>query len=112
METDVQDAVSAAGTAVLVGRTALLGNSVGAFESTALDDARKSVATAAADVLELEVPDSGSRELRDRVVPPVQEAARLIGDLQAGLADGDRRAAAAAVDGLTRAGEELAGVLR
>ena len=107
VETSVQDAVSAVGTARLAGQTALRGRTFGAYESTVLDDARESVATALSDVLELEVPDGASRQSRDEVLPLLQESARLIGDLGTGLEDDDRAGASAAVDGLGTVGKKL-----
>lgn len=107
VETSVQDAVSAVGTARLAGQTALRGRTFGAYESTVLDDARESVATATSDVLELQVPDEASRQSRDQVLPLLQESARLIGDLGTGLDEDDQTAASAAVDGLGAVRERL-----
>ncbi|MFD9697521.1 hypothetical protein [Lentzea sp. NPDC059081] len=103
VETSVQDALSSVGTARLVGRTALQDNTIAPYESAVLADARKSVATAIADVAEAQPPDASSRELRDAALPLLQESARLIGDLDAG----DRTA----VDGLAAVKGELASVL-
>ncbi|KJK33666.1 hypothetical protein UK23_45235 [Lentzea aerocolonigenes] len=107
VETSVQDAVSAVGTARLAGQTALRGRAFGAYESTVLDDARKSVATAISDIVDLQVPDETSRQSRDQVLPLLQDSARLIGDLGTGLDEDDRAGASAAVDGLGTVGEKL-----
>ncbi|WP_156094470.1 hypothetical protein [Lentzea aerocolonigenes] len=111
VETSVQNAVSSVGTARVTGQTALRGNTFGPYESTVLEDARKSVATAISDIAESSVPDESSRDLRDEVLPLLQDSARLLGDLDAGLEDDDRAAATGAVDGLTAAGEKLTTVL-
>jgi hypothetical protein len=107
VETSVQDAVSSVGTARLTGQAALRGNTFGSYESTVLDDARKSVATAISDVVESQTPDPDSRRLRDEVLPLLQESARLLGDLDAGLGDDDRAAAEDAVNRLALVGERL-----
>ncbi|GGU77140.1 hypothetical protein [Lentzea flava] len=111
VESSVQDAVSSVGTARTTGQTALRGNTFGAYESTVLDDTRKSVATAITDVVESEVPDQDSRRLRDEVLPLLQESARLIGDLGTGLDSDDRGLASSATDGLAEVGERLTAAL-
>jgi hypothetical protein len=111
VETSVQDTVSSVGTARLTGHTALRNSTFGSYESTVLDDARKSVATAISDVAELEVRGPDTRRWRDEALPLLQESARLIGDLGTGLESGDRAAATAAIDGLTATGERLTTVL-
>jgi hypothetical protein len=111
VESSVQDALSSVGTARLAGQTALRDNTFGPYESTVLDDARRSVATALSDVAELDVPDQDSRRLRDETLPLLQESARLLGDLGTGLQDDDRAAATAAVDGLGATRDRLETVL-
>jgi hypothetical protein len=111
VESSVQDALSSVGTARTTGQTALQGNTFGPYESTVLNNARKSVATAITDVVESEVPDQDSRRLRDEVLPLLQESARLIGDLGTGLDEDDRGAVSAAADGLGGVGERLTAVL-
>jgi hypothetical protein len=112
VETGVQDALSSVGTAQIAGKTALQGNAFGSYESTVLDDARKSVATAITDVVESRTPDQDSLRLRDEVMPLLQESARLIGDLDTGLEDEDRAAATGAVEGLGSVRERLATALK
>ncbi|MEU0878346.1 hypothetical protein ABZ345_07075 [Lentzea sp. NPDC005914] len=111
VETSVQDAVSSVGTARLAGQTALRGKAFPPYESTVVEDARKAVVTATSDIASLEVPDQDSAQLRDEVLPLLQDSVRLIGDLGAGLDDDDRAAADAAVTGLVSVGDRLAGVL-
>ncbi|MFC3897477.1 hypothetical protein ACFOWZ_38890 [Lentzea rhizosphaerae] len=107
----MQNAVPSVGTACITGQTALGGNTFGPYESTVLEDARKSVAAAISDIAESQVHDQSSRDLRDEVLPLLQDSARLFGDLDAGLEDDDRAAATGAVDGLAAVGDELTTVL-
>ncbi|WP_143467157.1 hypothetical protein [Lentzea kentuckyensis] len=111
VETGVQEAVSSVGTARIAGQQALRGNTFPPYQSTVVDDARKALATAASDVMELQVPGPDSARLRDDVSPLLQDSARLVGDLGAALENDDRPAAEAAVAGLTAVGEKLAAVL-
>ncbi|GAB2813420.1 hypothetical protein [Lentzea nigeriaca] len=111
VETSVQDALSSVGTAHTTGQTALRGNAFGPYESTVLEDARRSVATAITDIVESEVPDQDSRRLRDEVLPLLQESARLISDLGTGLSEDDRGAVSAAAEGLVGVRERLTAVL-
>ncbi|MFD4668483.1 hypothetical protein ACFWNN_02045 [Lentzea sp. NPDC058450] len=111
VESSVQDAVSATGTARAAGRTALEGNTFRAYESTVLDDARSSVTTAFSDVSELAVPDAGSGRLRDEVLPLLQESVRLVDDLDRSLAEDDRTSATRSVDALGSVRERLAALL-
>lgn len=111
VEKSVQDALSSAGTARLVGQAALRGDTLGPYESTALGDASEAVATALSEVAESRLPDADARTLRDEVLPLLQESVRLVGDLDAGIDGDDRALAGAAVDGLVAVQDGLAAVL-
>lgn len=110
-ESSVQDALSAVGTARIAGQVAVRDSAFHSYESTVLDDARTSVTTAFSDVGDLPAPDSGSRRVRDEVLPLLQESARLIDDLDLSLGEDDLASATRAVDGLGSVQERLSVVL-
>ncbi|KOV82445.1 hypothetical protein ADL03_24280 [Nocardia sp. NRRL S-836] len=111
VESSVQDAVSAVGTARLTAQSALSGNTFGAYESTALEDVGDNLTTAVTDVIELPPTDQDTRRLRDEVLPPLQDSARIVGDLDLAIQNDDRDAINACVAGLTAVGDRLATTL-
>jgi hypothetical protein len=93
-----ESARDAAGTGALVARTQLDGDVFGTFVDTAYDDAAGTVAGAAKQIAEQLPPDDASAQLRDEVLPLVQEAVRALGDASRAATAGALRSALAALD--------------
>jgi hypothetical protein len=91
-----QDALSAAGTTLLVARADQRGDLVPPYTATTLDESREAAATATQLVLTEAVPDQASAELREQVVPLLVAASDAITQLQSAVEDGDEAGVRAA----------------
>jgi hypothetical protein len=88
----------AAGPGALVARTQLDGDAFGTFADTAYEDATRTLAGAAKQIAEQTPPDDASAQLRDKVLPLVQEAVRALGDASRAANETALRSALAALD--------------
>ncbi len=101
-----QEALSAGGTAALVGRASLDGNVFSGYASVALSDARTAASQAVDELLAAQAP-AESLPLRDQLQPLLADTAASIAGLQAHLDADDTDRAAAAVDHLTALTNQL-----
>jgi hypothetical protein len=93
-----ESARDAAGTGALVAQTQLDGDAFGTFVGTAYDDATRTVAGAAKQIAGQPPPDDASAQLRDEVLPLVQEAVHALGDASRATSMATLRAALAALN--------------
>jgi hypothetical protein len=84
-----QDALSAAGTAMLVAQANGAGDLVGPYTATALDENREAVATATQSVLAQAVPDEASAQLRAELIPLLIAASDSIAAVQSAVNEAD-----------------------
>ncbi|MFE9202469.1 hypothetical protein [Micromonospora sp. NPDC007230] len=99
-----ESAYDTASTGVLVGRQRLRGHLTGAFATTAYDDAVQTVAGAQQKLATAVAPDDASAALRERLVPLVQDTARLLSEATTAR---DDVALGRAVDGLEETSRKL-----
>ena len=102
-----QDAVSATGTVLLVGRADLDDQLLPPYTDTALEDAQQAAATAAQDLLAAPVPDADSLVVRLDLVPLLVTASDGITAVATASSEGDRDAVEAALAALVPVRGEL-----
>jgi phage gp29-like protein len=93
-----ESARDAASTGALIARQQIDHDVFGTFATAAYDDATRTVAGAAEQIAAQSPPDAASADLRDSVLPLVQEAVRALGDAARATTRAALRAAQAALD--------------
>jgi hypothetical protein len=104
-----QAALGAVRTVVLAGAAARDGRLVPPYRSTVIDDAAGSVASAQRQLDGQPPPDAGTRTVHDQLAPLLLDASGRIAGVDQALDSGMPGGVTAALDGLARTGDRLAG---
>jgi hypothetical protein len=102
-----EQAVSAAGTALLLGQACLDGDTIAPYLSVGMDTAAADAATTVSGLLGEQLPGDRAAVIRDQLVPLLTGAASTISSLTAATDAGDDTAVQAAVDALIPLRDQL-----